>query len=133
MKDPVAAVITRLKADTAIAAIAGARVYRTSSVPADPTAPYIVVSRISAKRLNLTHNRIRVGQTRIQSSTFASTDLAADNLSELIADSLNAIDNTYMAPGVFVIRIDDQGAVPDNNPDLDIWMYHRDFMINYNV
>jgi hypothetical protein len=133
MKDPVLAVITALKANTAIAAIVIARVYRTSSVPADPTPPYIVVSRISAKRLNLTHNRTRVGQTRIQCSAFASTDLVADNLSELIADSLNMIDNTYMAPGVFVIRIDDQGTVPDSDASIPIYTYHRDFLINYNV
>jgi hypothetical protein len=132
MKDPVLAIITRLKADAAVAAFVGTRVYRMI-LPTSPTFPAITVSRVDAKRQNLTHNRIRVAQSRIQCTAWAATDGVADNLSECIADSLNMVTDTYMSPGVFVIRIDDQGAVPDDNPDIPLWMYHRDFIVQYNV
>jgi hypothetical protein len=132
MKDPVLAIITRLKADAAVAAFVGTRVYRMI-LPTSPTFPAITVSRVDAKRQNLTHNRIRVAQSRIQCTAWAATDGVADNLSECIADSLNMVTDTYMSPGVFVIRIDDQGAVPDNDPDIPLWMYHRDIIVQYNV
>jgi hypothetical protein len=132
MKDLTLAILTRLKADTAIANVVSTRIYR-GLLPTSPTFPAITVSRVDAKRLNLTHNKRRIGQSRIQCTAWATSDGTADNLSELIADSLNAVDNTYMAPGVYVIRSDDQGTVPDSNPDLKVWMYHRDFMIQYYV
>jgi hypothetical protein len=132
MKDLTLAIITRLKADTAITAVTSTRIYR-AMLPASPTFPAITVSRVDAKRLNLTHNKRRIGQSRIQCTVWATSDGAADNLSELIADSLNAVDNTYMAPGVYVVRIDDQGTVPDTNPDLKLWLVHRDFIIQYYV
>ncbi len=133
MKDVTMAVITRLKADTAIAAVVGAKVYRKGSVPTNPVAPYIIVSKVDDNRPNLTHNRTRTGKTRIQCSCFATTDPVSDNISELIADSLNMVTDTYLAPGVFVISIFDQGAVPDENTAIPLYMYHRDFMITHNV
>lgn len=133
MKDVTMAAITRLKADTAIAAVVGAKVYRKGSVPTNPVAPYIIVSKVDDNRPNLTHNRIRIGKTRIQCSCFASTDPVSDNLSELIADCLNMATDTYMAPGVFVVSIFDQGATPDENTAIPLYMYHRDFMITHNV
>jgi hypothetical protein len=133
MKDAVLAIITRLKADTAITAVVSAQVYRTGSVPTNPTFPYIIVSRVDTKRRHETHNRIRTAQARVQCTAFASTDMAADNLSELIADCLNMVTDTYLAPGVFVISIFDQGTTPDSNPDIPVYMYHRDFMITHNA
>ncbi len=132
MKDLTLAIITRLKAATAITNVTGTRIYR-AKLPNNPTFPAITVSRVDAKRQNHSHNGRRVGQSRIQCTAWATSDGAADNLSELIADSLNAVDNTYMAPGVYVIRSDDQGSFPDVNPDLDLWLMHRDFMIQYQV
>lgn len=132
MKDLPLAIITRLKAATAVTNVTGPRIYR-GKLPNNPTFPAITVSRVGAKRLNYSHNNRRIGQSRIQCTAWATSDGAADNLSELIADSLNAVDNTYMAPGVYVIRSDDQGTVPDVNPDLDLWLVHRDFMIQYQV
>lgn len=132
MKDLTLAIITRLKAATAITNVTSTRIYR-AKLPSNPTFPAITVSRVDAKRLNYSHNGRRLGQSRIQCTAWATSDGAADNLSELIADSLNAIDNTYLAPGVYVIRSDDQGAVTDMNPDLDLWLMHRDFLIQYQV
>jgi hypothetical protein len=132
MKNVVLAIITWLKADTPVAGVVGTRIHR-KKLPLSPTFPAITVSKISPKRLNLTHNQIRVAQSRIQCTAWAATDGVADNLSELIADSLDKITDTYMAPGVFVIRIDDQGAVPDDEPDIPLEMYHRDFIVQYNA
>jgi len=133
MKDVVLAISTWLKANTAIATVVGAKVYRKGSIPSNPVAPYIIVSKVDDNRPSTTHNRTRTGRTRIQCSAFASTDLVADNLSSLIADSLNMVTDTYMAPGVFAISIFDQGAVPDENAEIPLYMYHRDFMITHNV
>ena len=132
MKDVTMAVITRLKADTAVANVVGTRVYR-AQLPTNPTFPAISVNRVDSKRPPRAHNRGCTAQTRIQCTAWASSDGAADNLSELIADSLNMVTDTGLTPGVYVIRIDDQGTVPDNNPDLGIWMVHRDFLIEHNV
>jgi hypothetical protein len=131
MIDPVLAIITRLKADTAVANVVSTRIYR-SALPASPTFPAITVSRVDAQRLNAYHNRRGIGQSRVQCTAWATSDGAADNLSELIADSLNMVDNTTLSPGVYVIRIDDQGTVPDYTPALKFWMYHRDFLMIYN-
>jgi hypothetical protein len=133
MKDITLAVVTWLKADPAVSAIVGTRIYRKGSVPVSPTAPYIVVSKVDGNRPKTTHNRTGTGKTRVQTSTFAATDPVADNLSECIADSLNMVTDTYMPPGVFVISISDQGAVPDDDPTVPLYMYHRDFMIKHNV
>jgi hypothetical protein len=133
MKDVTLAVITRLKADTPVANVVGARIYRKGSIPTNPVAPYIIVSKVDPIRPSTTHNRTRTGKTRIQCSVFASTDVVADNLSELVADSLNMVTDTYMAPGVFAISIFDQGAVPDENTAIPLYMFHRDFMITHNV
>jgi len=132
MKDPVLAIITRLKANIAIAAIVNTRVYR-AKLPANPTFPAITVSGIFPKRLNSTHNKTRIGHIRVQCTVWAGSDGTSFNLSELIADSLDKVTDTYLSPGVFAIRIDDQGARPDSNPDLNLWIYHRDFIVQYNV
>jgi hypothetical protein len=133
MKDIVLAIATWLKADPAITAITGTRIYRKGSIPTVPSLPYISIFKIDPKRPVSTHNRIRIGKTRIQCTVFASTDPVADNLSELIADSLNGVSDTYMPPGVFVIQIDDDGARPDENTDAPMYMYHRDFIVKHNV
>jgi len=130
MKDPVLAIITRLKADPAIAAVVSARVYR-AELPKNPTFPAITVHRVDHMRPN-DSTTSRTSRSRIQCTAFASSDAVADNLSELIADSLNGIVNTYLSsPGIYVESIFDAGTVPDNNPDAGLWMYHRDFQVNY--
>jgi len=135
MKDVILAIITRLKSDTAIEAIVDDRIYR-ARLPNKPTFPAVVVSRVSIKRLNETHNRTGRGQTRIQCTVLAKGDTGdsiADNLSELIADSLNMVTDTYLSPGVFVISISDRGARPDNDQNQNIWLYSRDFIVNHNI
>lgn len=130
MKDPVLAIITRLKADTAIAAIVSTRVYR-ATLPKNPTFPAIVVAKIDNSRPNDTTTG-RYARSRIQCTTFAASDGAADNLSELIADNLNGLTNTYLSsPGIYVVSIFDEGTVPDNNPEIGLWTYHRDFQVDY--
>lgn len=132
MKDIVLVAITRLKADAPIAAVVSTRIYRYGSVPSNPTLPYIIVSRVSGIRTNDGHTGMcRYQKTRIQCSTFASTDQIADNLSELIADSLNTVTSTSLSPGVYVIDIYDAGTVPDNNPAVPVFMYHRDFIVRH--
>lgn len=130
MKDPVLAIQIRLKADTAIAGVAAARVYRVK-LPENPTFPAIVISRVDTIRPNDTATS-RIARSRIQCTAYAATDTAADSLSELIADCLNGLTNTYLpSPGIYVQSIFDVGDTPDNNPDVGLWMVHRDFQIEY--
>ena len=135
MKDPVLAIITRLKADTAVAAVVSTRIYRME-LPTSPTFPAITVNRVSNIRDLQGNNTGKYAQTRIQVTAWAATDGVADNLSELIADSLNGIANTLVSVGtgvipVYFIGCDDAGTVPDNNMDIPVFMYHRDFIIDY--
>ena len=129
MKDITVAIITRLKADAVISGLVSTRVYR-AILPTTPIFPAITVSRIDGKRDNTT-NTGKYATSRIQCTAWAPTDSGADALSEAIADSLNLVQNTYLAPGINVVDIADAGTVPDNNPDIPLWIYHRDFMINY--
>jgi hypothetical protein len=48
----------------------------------------------------------------------------------LVANALNQVVNTYLS-GVIIVAIEDAGTYSDNNPDAGIWMYHRDFKVNY--
>jgi len=130
MKDPVLAIITRLKADTAVAGVVSTRVYR-ATLPTSPTFPAITVSRVDNKRTNECHAGGHNAISRIQVTTWATTDGVADNLSELVADSLNRVTSTNLSPGVWIVSIFDAGTVPDNNMDIPVYMYHRDFMVKY--
>ena len=127
MRDITLAVINRLLADTAIATAVGTRVYR-AELPVTPTLPAIVVSKIDDIRPNNTNEPY--GTSRIQVTTFATSDGLADDTSGKVADSLNQVVNTILT-GVIIVGIEDAGMRSDNNPDAGIWMYHRDFMVNY--
>lgn len=135
MRDIVLAVITRLKADPAVSGVVSTRVYRRN-LPANPTFPAITVTRIDKKRDNQKSNTGRYADARIQCTAWASSDGIAEDLSELIADSLNRTVNTALSTGtttaaVYVVSIFDNGGVPDENTDIPLYMEHRDFMIKY--
>ena len=127
MRDITLSIINKLLADTLVYAKVGTRVYR-AELPSDPTLPAIVVSKIDDKRPNDTSEPY--GNSRIQVSIFASSDGLADDISGLVADSLNQTVNVILS-GVIIVDIEDAGTFGDNNPDAGIWMYHRDFMVIY--
>jgi hypothetical protein len=132
MKDIVLAAITALKANAGVAAVVGTRVYR-KQLPTNPTFPAIVVSKVDDIR-DSDSNTGRYGHARIQCTAFASTEIVADNLSELIADCLHKTVNTTMTAGtstVYVVEIGDAGTVPDVNTEIPLFLYHRDFRILY--
>jgi len=137
VRDVVLAVITRLKADTSIQTVIGIspnqRIYR-KNLPANPTFPAITVTRIDKKRDNQKSNTGRYADARIQCTAWATDDGTAENLSELIADSLNRTVNITLTAGtswVTITSIFDAGGVPDENTDISLYMEHRDFMIMY--
>jgi len=127
MRDITLSIINKLLADTLVAAKVSTRVYR-AELPINPTLPAIVVSKIDDKRPNDTIEPY--GNARIQVTIFATSDGLADDISGLVADSLNQTVNTILT-GVIVVGIEDAGTFSDNNPDAGIWMYHRDFMVIY--
>lgn len=135
MTDLIDAIVTRLKADPAICAIVGTspdqRIYRRS-FPKLPAFPCLVVMAVSGNRTVRAHNKGCNGMTRIQVTAFATGDDTAFALSDLVANSLNVLTNTALS-GAYVIRIKDQGIVPDVNLTAGIYLYHRDFLIEHNV
>ena len=135
MRDIVLAVITRLKADPAVAGVVSTRVYR-HNLPANPAFPAITVTWIDKIRDNQKSNTGRYADARIQCTAWASSDGVAEDLSDMIADSLNRTVNTALStgtatPNVYVVSIFDNGGVPDENTDIPLYMEHRDFMIKY--
>ena len=127
MRDITLSIINKLLADTLVYAKVSTRVYR-ATLPINPTLPAIVVSKIDDRRPNDTSEPY--GNSRIQVTTFASSDGLADDISGLVADSLNQTVNAILS-GVIIVDIEDAGTFSDNNPDAGIWMYHRDFMVIY--
>jgi hypothetical protein len=134
LRDVTLAIVSALKANTPITAIVGTRIYRKGSVPATiPGSSWIIVSKIPGIRDDDT-NTGRRAHTRIQCSAFAPSDFAADTLSELIADCLHRKQNTAMTAGasyVYVITVEDAGTATDENSDIPLYTYHRDFTIHY--
>lgn len=127
MRDITLSVINVLLEDADIYAKVSTRIYR-AVLPIKPTLPAIVVSKIDEIRPNNTWDPYSIA--RIQVTTFAASDGAADDISGLVADCLNILDNTILS-GVIIVSIEDAGAFNDSNHDVGIWMYHRDFMVNY--
>ena len=127
MRDITLSIINALLADTFVAAKVSTRVYR-AELPIAPTFPAIVVSKVDDIRPNDTDEPY--GRARIQVTMFASSDGLADDISGLVADALNQVVNTYLT-SVIIVAIEDAGTYCDHNPDASIWMYHRDFMVNY--
>jgi hypothetical protein len=127
MRDITLSILNRLLADTQITAVVSTRIYR-AGLPKKPTLPAIVVSKVDDIRPNDTTG-VNYAVSRIQTTVFANSDGQADQISGLIADSLNALVNTLS--GVTIISVFDAGVRTDNNPDAAIWMYHRDFMVTY--
>jgi len=127
MRDITLSIINALLADTNVATKVSTRVYR-AQLPIAPTFPAIVVSKIDDVRPNDTDQPY--ARARIQVTTFASSDGLADDICGVVADALNQVVNTYLT-SVIIVAIEDVGAYTDHNPDASIWMYHRDFMVNY--
>jgi hypothetical protein len=134
MKDITLAVITHLKANTTLAGYTGIspnqRIYR-ASLPQVPTHPCIVVWPIDTKRLNISHSGNRIGQSRIQCTVYATTDVSGNQISEIVADDLHGLNNAHLGVGVQVIRVDDAGVRIDANPNIGKYLYHRDFLIQH--
>lgn len=138
MRDVVLAVITRLKADTSIAAVVGAypnqRIYR-KKLPNDPVFPAITVDRVDKVRDGDTSTGTYANM-RVQCTAWATSPGPEENLADLIADSLHRCANTILPAGtsnVYVISIKDAGGIPDANMDLvpPLYMEHRDFRVHY--
>ena len=131
MVDLVGAVIVKLLADTRITAKAETRI--TQAVTTNfPQLPGIVVSKVSDIR-DTHSSTANYSTARIQCTSYAKTDAEADELSELIADCLDTLTNTIINSRVKIVECFDAGMVPDNNPKIPIYVYHRDFRIVYQV
>ena len=119
--------MNQLKADTNIATAVGTQVFRARLEPGE-TLPAIVVSRIDAIRPNDTNEDYI--NSRVQVTVYASNDGLADDICEMVANTLNRFVNNMLG-GIYIVSMMDQGSMSDNNPEIGIWMYHRDFMVNY--
>ena len=157
--DIVYAVITLLKADTAVTAMTSTRIYRRK-LPTNPTFPAITVSKVDNIRDDITNNN-GYAHTRVQVTSWASNAGQDEYLSELVCDALDRKQNSILPYGavsedtrkrgfnrsyfnrlsqiipgtaannVWVISIKDAGGIPDENSEIPLYMMHQDFMIHY--
>lgn len=134
MNDVVLAIITALKANTATAALVSTRVHR-ATLPALPTFPAVVVSEVSDIQDDDTSTS-GYAHTRIQCTCYASTDTVSSALSKTVRAALHRTTITVPASGttngVYLASIFDAGHIPDVNTSIPAYLYHRDFMIEYN-
>jgi len=127
--DVLDSVLTRLRADAAISlSLGGPRIYR-KQLPPSIIYPSIVGSYVDDLDQD-DSSTSNYGQARIQCTGYASTDQAAFKLSKLIKKSLHNLVNVTLN-GSNILSIVDLGAVPDSNPDIPVYLYHRDFMVKY--
>lgn len=131
--DLVLAIQTRLKAEPAVTAITDMRIYRKGEVPATPGIPYIVVAEISDIADDDT-NTSGYAHARIQCTCFATSDRVASKLSKTVRNALHRITSTVLPAGtgnVYAVSIFDAGDGSDGNSETPLFMYYRDFAIEY--
>jgi len=126
--DVLNSVILRLKADAGVSGVVSTRIYR-NRLPSSPTFPAIVASYVDDLGTGDTSTS-DYGQARVQCSCYAVSDVIAFSLSKLAKKSLHNLNNLTLY-GSNIASIVDLGAVPDGNPDIPVYLYHRDFMIRY--
>ena len=131
--DPIIAVQTRLKAIPEITALVSTRIYRIGSVPTSPTLPYILLPGMISDIGDACTSTSDNGHARVQVSVFASTDVIAESISQILKKKVPCTDTILPAGTDYlrVTRIEDAGAVPDVNTDIPVYMRHRDFRILY--
>jgi hypothetical protein len=133
MRDVVYALITLLKADSKVAAVAGTKVYR-KKLPLNPTFPAITVSKVDGIRDEIT-NTGGYAHSRVQVTTWAETPGPEEDLAETCANVLHRLTNKTVLYGtnqwVRIISVRDAGSIPDDNAEIPLYMEHRDFMIHY--
>ena len=134
--DIVYAVITLLKADTAITGVTSTRIYRRK-LPTNPTFPAITISKVDNIRDDITNNN-GYAHTRVQVTSWASNTGQDEYLSELVCDALDRKQNSILTYGsgvtagtVYIVSVKDAGGIPDENSEIPLYMMHRDFMIHY--
>jgi hypothetical protein len=133
--DVVLAVITALKADANVHALAGDQIYR-KTLPQNPTlSPLLSVTVSEVDDIADTDtNTSGYAHTRIQCTVWGISDGATSNLSKVIRKALHRTTNTVLPAGtghVYITQIKDAGVVPDENTDISVFIYHRDFVVMY--
>ena len=114
----------------AITTLGYARVYR-ADFPSFQQLPAVMVTKVDDLRGNHS-STTKYSAARVQVTSYAKTDSAADEVSELVADALDTLVNTNIA-GLRIISCFDAGTVPDSSPKTPLYIYHRDFRITYSV
>jgi hypothetical protein len=131
VKNVTLAVQTLLKANAAIAAVVGTRVYRT--LDPIPTKPFIAVARVDKVPEDPTSSAT-YSVARIQCTSFAATDVQAEEISDLISDAVQGVQDTVIS-GVYIVGIEDGAAIPDNSdgPTTGVWRDNHDLKITYQL
>jgi len=132
--DLVLAIITRLKANSAVTGVVSTRIYRKGSVPTTIVLPYIVVSDIS-DIVDDDTSTDSFASARVRCSCFSSVDRIGSQLSKIVRKALHRTRSTVLSTGttsgVYVISIFDAGDTPDENTEIPLFTYHRDLAIRY--
>jgi hypothetical protein len=128
--DVTAAIIDYLKSDPRLIATISDRVYR-ADFPSFQQLPAVKVEKIDDLRGGHS-SHTKYSTARVQVTSYAKTDAEADSVNELVGDALDCIQNTVTGR-LYLISCRDAGVVPDSNPKVPIYVYHRDFTVMYSV
>jgi hypothetical protein len=93
------AIKTHLLAQTGVTALVGDRIYYQGEVPQRATAPYLVISMISAVRVQTREINTNLARPHLQFSAFASTYGAAKNLLDAVYAVLQGYKGTMGGVG----------------------------------
>lgn len=135
MKDVVLAVMTALKADSAITAkVPAVRIYR-KTFPVNATFPLLVVDYINVNRDDDSSTG-RYGHFTVRVSSFSSVAGLEEEIADLVADNMHRKVNARLTygtagKGVYVISVKDAGGIPDVDNDIPLYIQHRDFRVHY--
>lgn len=127
MTDVTRAVIVALLDCDAIGALVSSRIHR-KNLPSNPAWPCLCVNEITDTRPGTSAGHY--GHAREQVTAFAEDDGTANKLSRLVADCLDGTVSTVI-DRVAIVSIQDAGGIPGDYPEMKIYVYHRDFMIEY--
>jgi hypothetical protein len=110
------ALIDLIKADTAIAAVVGARVYPVRR-PQGSEYPVVVVTRISGQPLYADEGEVGLQQARVQVDSMAMTYTAAKDLAQLVRTRLSAFDGVNAGITFSYIMLDEERDLPESGTD----------------
>lgn len=124
------AVYTILKANSAVAALVGTRVYALKA-PQPATAPYITYQRISGERTRDTRGPTGRARARIQVDCYATGYAGANALANAVRKSLDGYRGTVASVRVWSIALESDLDFYEDGVDPPLYRVTMDFFVTH--